>query len=463
MAGFGIDGLSSGLNTSALIASLMQIESMPRTQLAGSVSTVRSQVSAWQTINSTLRTLGERAVSLAGVASEPATTGRSTLEGLTVRTQAGSAIGAIDVRIDSAAAAHAGVTATLPTTGAAPATFVLVDADGTEHEVTAASGSASDIATALRAARPGLIVTVIGAGTDSQTGEPLSRLQIAASETGEEHRFSIFRGTQSDLAAGQATDLFAEPGAALLSIGRDAQLTLWAGTAAEQVRTAAGSTFVELLPGVSLTVAPGTIGQATVTVERDDAAPTTAAADLISGLKGVLDYLTSSTLVTPTNSASGAAATRAGVLAGDFTAREVRARVVDAVGRPVDGRSPSTVGISFTSSGEVQFDAERLAEALRRDPAEAMSTLSAIAGRVSSAVDSLSDRFEGIVTKRIDGDQRRIADITAQIDSWDRRLELRRAALERTYAALEVQLGRLSSQSSWLGSQLSALTRNGAV
>ena len=48
--------------------------------------------------------------------------------------------------------------------------------------------------------------------------------------------------------------------------------------------------------------------------------------------------------------------------------------------------------------------------------------------------------------------------LNKSIDAWDDRLELRRATLERQYTALEKALSQLSSQSSWLTSQLDALS-----
>ncbi len=45
-----------------------------------------------------------------------------------------------------------------------------------------------------------------------------------------------------------------EPGAAVIAAGTDAQLRLWAGTAAEQVITSSGNTFTDLFEGVDVTV-----------------------------------------------------------------------------------------------------------------------------------------------------------------------------------------------------------------
>lgn len=464
MAGFGIDGLASGLNTTALIASLMQIESIPRTQLQNSATVVRSQVSAWQTLNSTVQTLGTRATALTTATTAPPHTATSSLDTVTVRTGAGASPASIDVRVDATATTHTSVTAAFSTTASAgPLELLLVGADGTEYAVTAASGSAADIADALRASPLGLKTTVIASGSDPASGEPLSRVQVQAGATGAAGAFQVLRGTSADRANGTATDLFAEPGAALVAAGQDARITLWAGTPAEQTITSATATFTDVLPGVSITLAPGATGVARIDVARDTDALRVATDELVTGLTGVLSYLSSAMLVTTSTSSAGASSTKAGVLAGDFTARDVRTRVTDAIGLPVDGRSPSSVGISFTASGEARFDAERFAEALERDPDGTVATLAAIAGRASAVAEQITDRFDGIVTKRIAGDERRIADVTTQIESWDRRLELRRAALERTYSALEVQLGRLSQQSSWLSSQLAGLPGMGGA
>ncbi len=47
------------------------------------------------------------------------------------------------------------------------------------------------------------------------------------------------------------------------------------------------------------------------------------------------------------------------------------------------------------------------------------------------------------------------------IADWDVRLEQRRTSLERQYGALEVALGKLQSQSSWLAGQISSLPQMG--
>ena len=75
----------------------------------------------------------------------------------------------------------------------------------------------------------------------------------------------------------------------------------------------------------------------------------------------------------------------------------------------------------------------------------------------AAAATAASDKYDGQITSRINGQKQLVDSISSQVSDWDRRLEARRSNLERTYAALEVQLSGLKSQSSWLTSQLGSL------
>jgi flagellar hook-associated protein 2 len=81
----------------------------------------------------------------------------------------------------------------------------------------------------------------------------------------------------------------------------------------------------------------------------------------------------------------------------------------------------------------------------------------AIASRVAAVATGVSDKYDGQITSRINGQQDLVDSMNSQVGDWDRRLAARRSSLERTYAALEVQLSGLKSQSSWLTSQLASL------
>lgn len=63
----------------------------------------------------------------------------------------------------------------------------------------------------------------------------------------------------------------------------------------------------------------------------------------------------------------------------------------------------------------------------------------------------------GQISTAIQGGQDRVRDLNHQIDDWDVRLSDRQDALKRQFTAMEVALGQLREQSSWLAGQISSL------
>lgn len=83
-----------------------------------------------------------------------------------------------------------------------------------------------------------------------------------------------------------------------------------------------------------------------------------------------------------------------------------------------------------------------------------------VAQRIASAVDRAIDAADGYLTSRVEGQNRRIADINRSIDAFEIRIEAREQRLRSQFAALEVALGELSSRSNWLGGQIAGLNAN---
>ena len=124
---------------------------------------------------------------------------------------------------------------------------------------------------------------------------------------------------------------------------------------------------------------------------------------------------------------------------------------------PVDGRSPSEIGISITKSGTLEFDAEKFAAALAKDPAGTMKTVQEISGRIASAAATASDKYDGTLTATVTSQQSQVRTMGLEISDWDLRLNAKRTSLERTYTAMESRLGELKTQSAWLTSQIASL------
>ncbi|UUT36053.1 flagellar filament capping protein FliD [Microbacterium elymi] len=136
----------------------------------------------------------------------------------------------------------------------------------------------------------------------------------------------------------------------------------------------------------------------------------------------------------------------------------MRQAVADAIQHPVDGVSPSTMGISIDRYGVLSFDSEKFADAAAADPAAAEAMFTGIAARVQDVSERYSDKYDGLLTTRIVGQQSEVKALGDQIARWDVRLEQRQASLERTYAHLETMLSQMQSQSSYLTTQLASLS-----
>ncbi|KTR02517.1 hypothetical protein NS184_15560 [Curtobacterium luteum] len=453
-----IDGLVSGLKTTDLINSLMSIEQVPQTLLKNKVTSTNSFISSLQTINGLVQALATKASDAAKAASLDVFTATSSSPSVTPTTGTGASSGSVSFTVGSTATAQVGVTAAMSTWSADAGPLTIVGSDGTKTTVTPASGSLDDTVSAVNKSGAGVTATKVAAGTAAD-GTKLYRLQLTASTTGASGAFSVYRGSGADVDAGTATDVLAGTGAAVVTPAKDASVTLWAGTAAAQTVTSGSNTFTDLLPGLNVTVSQVTTDPVTVAIAQDTTKAQAVASGLVDALNAVTNYYGSNTAVTSTTSpTTGTTTTTAGVLLGDATTRSAVQALSAAMSAPVNGKSPSSIGIVVTKDGDFTFDADAFQKALAADPAGTQAMLSGIAATVGAAATAASDKYDGSITSTISGQQSVVKDLTTQIDSWTDRLTMRRATLQTQYAALETSLSKLQSQSSWLSGQLAGLS-----
>lgn len=458
MASLGIDGLVSGLDTTTLINTLMQSEAVPQTILKNKATAGQTLVTALQGLNTRIADLATLATSTAKAGSLSLFTPTSSSTAVTATTAAGAVSGSIDLVVGSTASSKTAVTAAMTAWPDSPATLTFVSAAGTKTEVTAASSSLDDVVTAINASATGVSAVKVASGKDA-SGAVQYRLQLSSQKSGAEGGFDVFRGTAADVTAGTAPDLISQPGAAVISQARDASITLWAGTAAEQVVTSSSNTFTDVIPGVSVTVSATTTEPVHLAIARDATAATKVATDLVAGVNAALSLISAKSAATTSTSSTGTTTVTAGVFGGNSTTRGITQRLTDAVLSPVDGRSPSTIGISIDAkTGQFAVDATKFAAALAADPEKVQATMSAIAARVASTATAVSDKFDGSLTKVITGQQSVVKDLNNRVSEWDDRLAARRAGLQKTYSALETSLSALTAQQKYITSQLATLS-----
>ncbi|WP_199422596.1 flagellar filament capping protein FliD [Actinotalea solisilvae] len=453
MASFGIDGLVSGLNTTDLINQLMQVEAMPQTLLKSKQTQTQSFVSGLQGLNSRIASLAEAGKTAAKPASWQAYTATSSSEGAKATAGSTAQPGTVTFHVDAVAAAQVSVSrATLDDKSLVPTippAVTIKKNDGTLVTVQPTTGSLADIAKAVNdSADAGVKATVvrISGGTD-----PQYRLQFTGTKTGTDGTFEVFAGT------GDTGPSLVE---ADVRTAQDAVVTLWKGTAFEEGFTQSSNTFSGLLTGVDVTVSKVTgvdDDPVTITVAQDDAALKKLASGLVGAMGVVLQEISSKSATTTKTGTDGRTTVTGGLFSADSAVRGIQQQLSSAMALPVDGRSPVEVGIIVGRDGTFTFDEAKFTAALAADPAKVQSMVSAIAARVEEAATSISDKYEGSLTLKIQSQEGLVKTMGSQIEDWDRRLEVRRASLQRTYSALEVTLSNLNSQSSWLAGQLGSL------
>jgi flagellar hook-associated protein 2 len=477
MASMGIDGLVSGLDTTSLINQLMSVEAIPQQLLQNKQSSANSLVTALQALNAKVSSLADAAAKAAKPASWDAFAATSTNTNITASIADGATVQPSSLTFRTDAVAQSQVSVSGPQTldkpfgyplVNLPATINIASSTGATSITIAANASISDVAAAVNAASAGVTATVVRAGTDGN-GDPLYRLQLTGTETGEDASFTaeITDGTNTVALAGTlGTDV---------RQATDAEITVYPGNPqfAQTIKSAT-NIFSNLLSGVDVTVTAGAEGQdTTVSVGRDDAALRKLGSDLVGQLGLVFGEISSQTAIKSDASQDlygvTVKGTSGGIFSGDSAVRGLQQSLMEAASRPVNWTdanntvqqlSPSVIGINLDKSGNFTFDQAKFDQALAADPAKVQTVLTGIAERVAQVASTASDKYSGTLTLKVQSQQSLIKDLDDQIANWDLRLASRREGLQRTYSALEVALSNMQSQSTWLAGQLSGLMGN---
>lgn len=444
MATASIGGLASGLDTAGIISQLMQLEALPQTQLKSRVTTEQTKLSALQGLNTRLAALAASAHALAhpsaGTTSAwDALTATSSDPAVTVAASSSASPASYALTIGQTALTHR-----ISYTDAHAATDVITGGAGTIEidrldgspvvALAVGGGTLQEVAAAVNdpANATGLRATLV------QVAPGSFRLMVESSATGAAQDFTLSTPGGGALAGGPAS----------VQVGRDARIEIGGITVGST-----SNTFADVVPGVTVTLGAGATGTVEITVARDVTARAAAVKKLVDDLNGILSTVATQTAHNPDPKL-------AGVLSGNSLLRRVSYELAGTI-YPADGSSLASYGVEVDRTGRLVFDEAAFTAAYQADPAAVTAAFTGADGfaeRVESVAALVSDKFTGTLTSLIKSSSAGIERLNDGIADWDARLELRRTTLERQYAALEVALGQLQSQSSWLASQLSTLT-----
>ncbi len=121
----------------------------------------------------------------------------------------------------------------------------------------------------------------------------------------------------------------------------------------------------------------------------------------------------------------------------------------------IDGSAASVAGDIYTGATGTATDG--LSLNITGDVNGTVTFSQGIAAKLESLSQRASNSTDGFVTTDIKGRQSDVTTMNKSIDDWDVRLANKQDALQKQFAALEVALGKMQSQASWLSGQIASL------
>ena len=438
MAGMNVDGLISGLDTTSLINQLLQVEAAPQQALRNKVVAQQRVVTAYQTVNARFVALQTAAEALIGDTAWDPVKATSSTTSVVASVTAGAQTGSLGLYVDTVASAYSAMTsnAAADSTSAVLPTSFDLSAYGTTTTISS-DGSLTDVAAKINAANVGVAAVVV------RLSDTDYRLQLTGKTTGAGSTISLYDvGTTTPIANG-----FTQTSAAA-----DASIRI-GGTsdpATGVTVTQASNTFSGVMAGLTFTVtAPATA--ATLTVTSDADALANRMKDIVGAANATLDEIAKQTASDPTIGTSSP-------LTGDFAVRQLQQSILSLVSDPAGGKSLKSYGVQLTKDGHLSFDADAFKAAYAADPAATEAALTTgFVAPVQDLAKKTSAPITGSLTQMVQSATDGIDRLNDSIADWDVRLETRKSMLQRQFTALEVALGKMKDQSSWLAGQLASL------
>jgi len=463
-------GIGSGLDVKGLVSQLMAVEQQPLTQLTKREATYQAKLTGLGTIKGGLSSLQSAAQALASASSlkNSATASDSSLLSATAGTD--SLPGKYSVSVSKLAQGHkllaagkassttaigSGASTTLtftfgtiasvlgPTNGIYSDASFAANAGKSPASVTidSSNNTLAGIRDAINAAGVGVTASIINDG-----GTSPYRLAIAAADPGLANSLKI--STSGDSAIASLLDY--NPAGATQNL-QQTQAARNAELAIDGVSiTSASNTVSGAIQGVTLSLSRETVAGSpvTVTVQRDNAALTSALKALVSTYNDANKTITGSTA-------------KAAVLQGDSGVLGLQARVRAIVSgvQQTEGAyiTLSQLGASFQKDGSLVLDNARLNAALAADAGGFAALTSIIANAIDSSITGLLGT-SGPIASGTDSINQSITAIGTRRTRIQQHLQEVQTHYQKQFSALDTLISSMNQTSTYLTQQLAGLS-----
>lgn len=388
-------GITSGLQTDALVDAIIQQDGQPLQRLKDRQALNLRRAAALRSLRTSMTTLSIGVGSLYDGLSARAVTSTDPNQTYVSATATGATKGSYRIQVAAVATKgqvsvavadpNAAIVDATSGGGTGAGSFAVQGTDGTVKAFSLATNSLNGLRDAINASGAGVTATIVNTGSgatpyqlvvtanDTGTGTTGGMVRLAAINNADGTATTL-TASASAMAGGSLTGTFAAPtglsggaGSTGTGVAQDAVFTV------NGIQLTRQSNIVkDAVDGVTFTLKRGDgTNDTTLTVAQDTDAATKALQNLVSQFNALLKTYKDAS--TPVNDGSGTITHQP--LEGDSVARGLINQIRAAIGGAVDGmattakyRSGASIGIKTNSDGTLSLDATAFKNALNDDP-----------------------------------------------------------------------------------------------
>jgi len=357
-------GLASGIDTNALVESLMQLERAPITRFQIQRAGFNNRINAWTAITTKASEFRTAVDAVSDQSDFDAFVGVESTDddALGVQLTGSPATSSVTLNVIQLAATHQVAAGSFSTSDAlvGAGTFSITDATGTTDFATNETTTLAELAQQINASSLNLNATII------QVNDTDQRLMLTASDSGADATFTI----GGDLGSFASVDVVAAGADAIARIGDPV-------TGLDITRSS--NIFSNVIEGVTLDLKQAGTGSVTVSVTRDSEAAVSAVTSLVEAANGLLSEVARQTAFNPDTNTSSP-------LTNDATARNLVNNLRATLGNVVNGSATvghlGALGIELTRDGIYSIDESKLRDVIDND-FDSVAALFARTGTIS--------------------------------------------------------------------------------
>lgn len=443
-------GLATGIDSAALIESLVQIERAPIRRLENKQLDIGSISKRLGAISGRVSDLQDIAEKLADPDAILVSRASSVDESLVkVSAQDGASQGTFDIEVTQLARAERTYSDTFADTTSTglfgTGTVSITVGSDTAVDITVdASSTLQTVADAINSSAADVTAGVVFDGATY-------RLQVSSNETGTDRAVS-FTETGTTLGLDDPANEFVSARDAVFIIDTIAM-------------TRSSNSFSDAVPGVTIDLV-GETGTGVTTsfkVERDEEAFADLAQEFVDAYNDVASSISAEFVYT------GVART-GDSLSGDTMLRTLQSKLSSLAVSPVSGLPDATnrlaaIGISMSQGGRLEMERGDLITAVK---ANAPGVSELFGGSADASTDGIMDSFydlgdlytragDGLFVDRMDGLADQVDGISVQIEDMERRIDKFEETQRRRFAQLEMLVSSMNAQGAQMMAMLGSL------